>query len=75
MIWACMTWTGLVVMALVDGKLNVESYCKLLESALPGSIMKWKNIQGIPPQNGMLFMQDNTSCHCATTTEEHLQDV
>ncbi len=42
MIWGCMTWAGLGLMVVVNGKLNSESYVSLLEEALPGSILKWK---------------------------------
>ncbi|CDS00861.1 hypothetical protein [Sporisorium scitamineum] len=52
-----------------------ESYCKLLEEALPGSILKWKSIQQIPPKRRMLFMQDNASPHCANNTKEYRCEV
>ncbi|SJX62792.1 related to Transposase [Sporisorium reilianum f. sp. reilianum] len=52
-----------------------ESYCKLLEEALPGSILKWKSIQQIPPKSRMLFMQNNASPHCTNNTKEYLQEV
>ncbi|CDR98736.1 hypothetical protein [Sporisorium scitamineum] len=49
-----------------------ESYCKLLEEVLPGSILKWKSIQQIPPKQRMLFMQDNAHPHHANNTKEYL---
>jgi transposase len=75
MIWGCMTWTGLGLMVAIDGNLNSESYIDLLEEALPGSILKWKQKQVLPPRDVMIFQQDNASCHSSRATQEYLREV
>lgn len=45
MIWGCMTWAGLGPMVYIDATLILEIHIELLEDALHGSILKWKNIQ------------------------------
>ena len=37
-------------MVFIEGNMNTDSYIKLLEEAVPGSILKWKQKQGIPPR-------------------------
>ncbi|ETS60637.1 hypothetical protein PaG_05289 [Moesziomyces aphidis] len=75
MIWGCMTWAGLGLMVVVNGKLNSESYVSLLEEALPGSILKWKQKQALPSRDVMVFQQDNASCHSSRETQEYLREV
>ncbi|KAJ1596082.1 hypothetical protein NDA11_004475 [Ustilago hordei] len=70
MIWGCMTWAGLGLMVYIDGKLNLECYIELLEEAVPGSILKWKNIQRIPPRDKLIFQQDNAHPHNAKVAKE-----
>ena len=59
MIWGCMTWAGLGLMVYIDDKLNSECYIELLEEVVPSSILKWNNIQRIPPRDKLIFQQDN----------------
>ncbi|KAJ1041381.1 hypothetical protein NDA11_007807 [Ustilago hordei] len=75
MIWGCMTWAGLGLMVYIDDKLNSEHYIELLEEAVPGSILKWKNIQRIPPRDKLIFQQDNACPHTAKVTKEYLEEV
>ncbi|SOV09613.1 uncharacterized protein UDID_19024 [Ustilago sp. UG-2017a] len=75
MIWGCMTWAGLGLMVYIDGRLNSECYIELLEEAVPGSILKWKNIQRIPPRDKLIFQQDNAHPHTAKVTKEYLEEV
>ncbi|KAJ1031654.1 hypothetical protein NDA13_002045 [Ustilago tritici] len=75
MIWGCMTWAGLGLMVYMDGKLNFEHYIELLEEAVPGSILKWKNIQRILPRDKLIFQQDNACPHTAKVAKEYLEEV
>ncbi|KAJ1041414.1 hypothetical protein NDA10_006461 [Ustilago hordei] len=75
MIWGCMTWAGLGLMVYIDDKLNSEHYIELLEEVLPSSILKWKNIQRIPPRDKLIFQQDNACPHTAKVTKEYLEEV
>ncbi|SPC64647.1 related to Transposase [Ustilago sp. UG-2017b] len=75
MIWGCMTWAGLGLMVYIDVKLNLECYIELLEEAVPGSILKWKNIQRILPRDKLIFQQDNAHPHTAKVTKVYLEEV
>ncbi|SPC63877.1 related to Transposase [Ustilago sp. UG-2017b] len=59
----------------IDDKLNSERYIELLEEAVPGSILKRKNIQRIPPRDKLIFQQDNACPHTAKVTKEYLEEV
>ncbi|SPC66544.1 uncharacterized protein UHOD_12257 [Ustilago sp. UG-2017b] len=75
MIWGCMTWAGLGLMVYIDGRLNSEHYIELLEEVVPGSILKWKNIQRIPSRDKLIFQQDNAHPHTAKVIKEYLEEV
>lgn len=75
MIWGCMSWAGLGLMVFIDGSLDSNGYCDLLEEALPGSLVKWKQSKGLPPRNRLIFQQDNASCHTSRMTKDYLNDV
>ncbi|SPO26551.1 related to Transposase [Ustilago trichophora] len=75
MIWGCMSWAGLGLMVYINGTLNSDRYCNLLEEALPGSLVKWKQKQAIPPRHRIIFQQDNARCHTSRITKEYFQEV
>ncbi|CBQ70385.1 related to Transposase [Sporisorium reilianum SRZ2] len=75
MIWGWMTWAGLGLIVFIDGTLNSEHYIELLEEAVPGSMVKWKQKQAIPPRHRIVFQHDNAPCHRSNETKQYLQEV
>ena len=62
-------------MVFIDGNMDSDSYIELLEEAVPGSILKRKQKQGIPPRRKLIFQQDNAACHTSRATMEYFGEV
>ena len=64
MIWGCFSAKGVGKVSVIDGKMNVESYQKILQDNLMTSVEKLR----LPPD--WIFQQDNDPKHTARSTKK-----
>ena len=58
MVWGCMMWEGVGYVCKIDGKMDADLYCKILEDDLQSSIEYYgKTAEDI------IFQQDNDPKH------------
>ena len=58
MMWGCMSWDGVGYAAKIDGRMDSDLYCSILEDELPDSIKYFKK-----KHKDILFQQDNDPKH------------
>src|SRR5436190_5917571 len=58
MVWGCMTWDGAGLACKIDGKMDADLYCKILEDELQGTLKYYDK----SPYD-IIFQQDNDSKH------------
>ena len=54
--------------------MDKEQYMDILDNALPGSFLKWKQNQAISPKDKEIFMQDGACPHTAIAAMQYLRD-
>lgn len=69
MLWGCMSWEGVGHAAKIDGKMDAELYCSILEDELLASIKYFKK-----KCKDTLFQQDNASIHKSRLATSWFQD-
>ena len=57
MVWGCMGWNGVGKLVEVQGKMNAEQYCEILEDGMEESFEK------LEMEEEHHFQQDNDSKH------------
>jgi len=58
MVWGCMDWNGVGMLIEMQGKMNAEQYCDILEEGVIESFEKLEMEEG-----KRYFQQDNDSKH------------
>ena len=69
MVWGCMTTQGVGNLVRIDGTMNAELYCQILQEDLMQSL-EW---YGLDPQD-IIFQQDGDPKHTAKITKQWLQN-
>lgn len=65
MVWGCFSSKGVGKIAFVDGKMDADQYCRILDSCLPESQSKLG-------MTDFVFQQDNDPKHTSKTCKEYL---
>lgn len=69
MVWGCMGWTGVGKMVYVEGKMDAEQYCSILDDGLLGTLEKFQlEVEDI------IFQQDNDPKHTSKLATKWFQD-
>ena len=68
MVWGCMGWNGVGILAEVEGRMNAEQYVSILEDN-PLPTMENSGI----PEESIIFQQDNDPKHTSKRTQEWLE--
>ena len=69
MVWRCMAAKGVGYLVKIEGKMNSEFYCSILEKQLI-NFLHWYNMN---PQQ-VIFQHDNDPKHTARRIQTWLQD-
>lgn len=63
MVWGAMTWAGMSKLARVEGRMNANQFCSILDQALIPTIQASLLIPDLPSQEELIFQQDNDPKH------------
>lgn len=69
MVWGCMGWSGVGKMVYVEGKMDAEQYCSILDDGLLGSLEKF-NLE----TDNIIFQQDNDPKHTSRIATKWFED-
>ena len=69
MMWGCFCWHGVGYACKIDGRMDKELYCKILEDDLQKSIEYY----GLDRDN-IIFQQDNDSKHTSGLAKQWFKD-
>jgi DDE superfamily endonuclease len=69
MVWGCMTSQGIGNLCRIDGRLNAELYCKILDEDLKATI-SWYGLNS----KDVIFQHDNDPKHTAKLTQNWLKN-
>ena len=69
MIWGCFTWNGVGYACKIDGKMDADLYCQILEDDLQKTI----DYYGLEADN-IIFQQDNDPKHTSKKAKQWFQD-
>jgi hypothetical protein len=69
MVWGCMGWNGVGKLVEVQGKMNAEQYCQILEEGLVESFEKLEMEEG-----EQYFQQDNDPKHTSGRANQWFED-
>ena len=58
MMWSCMFWEGIGYATRIEGKMDAELYCKILDDELQGTLKYYNK-----SPSDIIFQQDNNSKH------------
>ena len=68
MVWGCMTWQGIGYTCQIEGKMDAELYCKILEDELQDTLEYYgKDVEDI------IFQQDNDPKHTSGKAKHWFQ--
>jgi transposase len=65
MVWACFSSKGVGKITIIDGTMNAEGYCRILDTCLLESASELK-------MTDFIFQQDNDPKHTSVTVKEYL---
>ncbi|GBC03550.1 hypothetical protein RclHR1_00520002 [Rhizophagus clarus] len=68
-VWGCFTSSGVGYLVRIEGGLDAELYCKILEEDLMGTLHYYDL-----DTNDIIFQQDNDPKHTATRTKQWFED-
>ena len=68
MVWGCMGWNGVGILAEVEGRMNAEQYVSILED----NLLPTMENSGIPEES-IIFQQDNDPKHTSKRAQEWLE--
>jgi transposase len=68
MVWGCMGWNGVGILAEVEGRMNAGQYVSILED----NLLPTMENSGIPEEN-IIFQQDNDPKHTSKRAQEWLE--
>ena len=69
MMWGCFCWHDVGYACKIDGKMDKELYCKILEDDLQNSIEYYG-----PDRDNIIFQQDNDSKHTSELAKQWFKD-
>ena len=69
MVWGCMTWDGVGMACKIDGRMDGELYCQILDDELQGTLSYYHKT----PAN-VLFQQDNDPKHTSKKAKTWFND-
>jgi len=69
MMWGCMTWEGVGYACEIDGKMDADLYCQILEDELQGTLKYF----GKSPHD-VIFQQDNDPKHTSKKAQTWFKD-
>ena len=69
MMWGCMTWEGPGYACRIDGKMDADLYCQILEDELQGTLEFYNK----SPDN-VIFQQDNDPKHTSKKARSWFED-
>lgn len=69
MLWGCMFWEGVGNATRIDGKMDAELYCQILEDDLMGSL-EWYGLE----VGDVIFQQDNDPKHTSKRAKSWFED-
>ena len=69
MVWECMGWNGVEVLAEVEGRMDAKQYVDILEENLEKSRKKLK-----AEKKKAIFQQDNDPKHTSNLAQKWLKD-
>ena len=69
MVWGCMGWDSVGKMVYVEGKMDAEQYCSILDDGLLGSLEKF-NLE----TDDIIFQQDNDPKHTSKLATRWFED-
>jgi hypothetical protein len=69
MVWGCMGWNGVGKLVEVQGKMNAEQYCEILEDGMVESFEKLEMEEG-----ERIFQQDNDPKHTSKRAQKWFED-
>jgi hypothetical protein len=69
MVWGCMMWEGVGNLVKIDGKMDADLYCQILEDDFLGSLDWW----GKSPED-VIFQQDNDPKHRSKKAKKWFED-
>ena len=58
MVWGCMTWDGVGMACRIDGKMDADLYCQILDDELQGTLDYYDKTP-----SDIIFQQDNDPKH------------
>ena len=69
MVWGCMGWNGVGMLIEVQGKMDAEQYCEILEQGVMESFEKLEMEEG-----ERYFQQDNDPKHTSKKAKKWMED-
>jgi transposase len=69
MMWGCMSWKGIGWACKIDGKMDAELYCDILEDELQGSLEEFGK-----QAKDVIFQHDNDPKHTSNLAKNWLKD-
>ena len=69
MVWGCMGWNGVGVLTEVQGIMNADQYCDILEGGVMESFEKLEM-----PEGERMFQQDNDPKHTSKKATQWFED-
>jgi hypothetical protein len=69
MVWGCMGWNGVGKLVEVQGKMNAEQYCEILEDGMLESFEKLEM-----EEEERIYQQDNDPKHTSKRAKKWLED-
>ena len=69
MVWGCMGWNGVGTLTEVEGKMNADQYCEILEHGVDES---FENLE--MPEGERIFQQDNDPKHTSKKAQQWFLD-
>lgn len=75
MVWGCLTWAGVGILAKIEGRMNSEQYCSILTSSLVPTMAACTLLPGFPPQDQLIFQQDNDPKHTSRLAKSWFEEA
>jgi hypothetical protein len=69
MVWGCMTWDGVGMACRIDGKMDADLYCQILDDELQGTLDYYDKTP-----SDIIFQQDNDPKHTSKKAKAWFQD-
>ena len=71
MVWGCMGWNGIGKVVEVQGKMNADQYCEILED---GVVESFETLEIEEEEEERIFQQDNDPKHTSKKAQQWFED-